>query len=118
VENLKDGPLILADRAELATRFAWSYYSKGLPSFYFSLLRKCGLLLANGIGSVICFGTASVLAGFMYGEVSTPRVFLLFFLILLFMFAGFYLFVRCLKVISPKRRIQGFPWHFHHDQRK
>jgi hypothetical protein len=118
VENLKDGPLILADRAELATRFAWPYCLKELPSFYLSLLRKCGLLLANGIGSVICLGTASVIAGFMYGEVSTPRVFLLLSLILLFMFAGFYLFIRCLKVISPKRRIQGFPWHFHHDQRK
>ena len=118
MENLKEGPLILADRAELATRFAWPYYFKELPSFYLSLLRKCGLLLANGIGSVICLGTASVVAALMYGEVSTPRVFFLLFLILLFMFTGLYLFIRCLKVISPKRRIQVLPWHFHHDQRK
>ena len=98
-------------------RFALSF-GTALASIYFSFLRKCGLLLANGIGSVVCLGTASIVAGLMYGEVSTPRVFLLLFLILLLISAGFYLFVRCLKVISPKRRIQGFPWHVHHDQRK
>jgi hypothetical protein len=89
-----------------------------LASIYLSFLRKCGLLLANGIGSVICLGSASVVAGLMYGEVSTPRVFLQLALILVFLFAGFYLFIRCLKVISPKRRIPDYPWHVHHDQRK
>ena len=34
-----------------------------LGSIYLSFLRKCGLLLANGIGSMICLGTASVMAG-------------------------------------------------------
>ncbi|MFY9983794.1 MAG: hypothetical protein WAK31_03505 [Chthoniobacterales bacterium] len=80
-----------------------------MASVYLSFLRKCGLLLANGIGSIFCLGTASVAAGLMYGETSTPRTFLLLFIILAFLFGGFYLFFRCLKVISPKRRIQSFP---------
>jgi hypothetical protein len=100
-----------------ALRFALLFL-KELASIYLSFLRKCGLLLANGIGSVICLGTASVIAGLMYGEDSTPRVFLLLLLILVFLLAGFYLFIRCLKVISPKRRIPDYPWHVHHDERK
>src|SRR5258708_17618443 len=102
----------------LATHSTRPYTSSELASVYFSLLRKCGLVIANGIGSVICLGTASVLAGFMYGEVSTPRVFMLLFLILLFLAAGFYLFIRCLKVISPRRRTGGYPWHVHHHEPK
>ena len=58
---------------------------------------------------MICLGTASVMAGFMYGETSTPRVFELLFFILAFLFAGFYLFIRALKVISPNRRIRSYP---------
>jgi hypothetical protein len=98
----------------LATHSTWPYSFRELASVYFSLLRKCGLVIANGIGSVICLGTASVLAGFMYGEVSTPRVFMLLLLILLFLATGFYLFMRCLKVISPRRRIGRYPWHVRH----
>jgi hypothetical protein len=102
----------------LATHSTRPYTSSELASVYFSLLRKCGLVIANGIGSVICLGTASVLAGFMHGEVSTPRVFMLLLLILLFLATGFYLFIRCLKVISPRRRIGGYPWHVHHHKPK
>ena len=102
----------------LATHSTWPYKFGELASVYLSLLRKCGLVIANGIGSVICLGTASVLAGFMYGEVSTPRVFMLLLLILLFLATGFYLFIRCLKVISPRRRIGGYPWHVHHHKPK
>jgi len=58
----------------------------------------------------VCFGTASISAGLLYGETNTPRTFFLLFLILAFLFAGFYLFLRCLKVISPKRRLSTF--HF------
>jgi flagellar biogenesis protein FliO len=58
---------------------------------------------------MICLVTASVMAGSMYGETSTPRVFELLFFILAFLFAGFYLFIRCLKVISPHRRIRSYP---------
>lgn len=102
----------------LATHSARPYCLHELASVYLSLLRKCGLVIANGIGSAICLGTASVLAGLMYGEVSTARVFMLLLLILLFLAAGFYLFIRCLKVISPRRRIGGYPWHVHHDEPK
>lgn len=98
----------------LATHSTWRYNSSELASVYFSLLRKCGLVIANGVGSLISLGTASVLAGLMYGEVSTARVFMLLFLILLFLATGFYLFIRCLKVISPRRRIRDYPWHLHH----
>src|SRR5580692_10508178 len=98
----------------LATHSTWPYKFGELASVYLSLLRKCGLVIANGIGSVICLGTASVLAGLMYGEDSTARVFMLLFLILLFLATGFYLFVRCLKVISPRRRIGGYSWHVRH----
>jgi hypothetical protein len=98
----------------LATHSTWPYNSSELAPVYFSLLRKCGLVIANGVGSLICLGTASVLAGLMYGEDSTARVFMLLFLILLFLAIGFYLFIRCLKVISPRRRIRGYPWHVHH----
>jgi hypothetical protein len=49
------------------------------------------------------------MAGFMYGETSTPRVFELLFFILAFLFAGFYLFIRALKVVSPNRRIRSYP---------
>jgi hypothetical protein len=80
-----------------------------LGSVYLSFLRKCGLLLANGIGSILCLGTASVAAGFMYGETSTARAFSLLFIILAFLSGGFYLFLRFLKVISPKRRVERFP---------
>jgi hypothetical protein len=80
-----------------------------LASIYLTFLRKCGLLLANGIGSIICLGTASVMAGLMYGETSTPRVFELLFLILAFLFAGFYLFFRALRVVSPHRRVRSYP---------
>jgi hypothetical protein len=100
----------------LATHIAWPYHLGELHSVYLSFLRKCGLLLANGIGSIICFGTASVAAGFMYGETSTPRVFFLLFLILLFLFTGFYLFIRALKVIAPKPRHRVYPFHIHHDE--
>jgi hypothetical protein len=51
----------------------------------------------------------------MYGETSTPRAFFLLFLILLFLFTGFYLFIRALKVISPKGRHRVFPLHLPHD---
>ena len=102
----------------LATHSTWPYTLGELASVYFSLLRKCGLVIANGVGSVICLGTASVLAGSMYGEVSTARVFMLLLLILLFLATGFYLFIRCLKVISPRRRIHGHPWHVHHHKPK
>jgi hypothetical protein len=102
----------------LATHPTWPYNSSQLASVYFSLLRKCGLVIANGIGSVVCLGTASVLAGLLYGEVSTARVFMLLLLILLFLAAGFYLFIRCLKVISPRRRIGGYPWRFRHHEPK
>jgi hypothetical protein len=67
------------------------------------------LLLANGIGSILCLGTGSVAAGLMYGETSTARTFLLLFIILALLFGGFYLFIRCLKVLSPKRRIDSYP---------
>ncbi|MBV8102274.1 MAG: hypothetical protein JOZ31_24280 [Verrucomicrobia bacterium] len=80
-----------------------------MASIYLSFLRKCGLILANGIGSIICLGTASVVAGLLYGETSTPRAFFLLFLILTFLFGGFYLFIRCLKIISPNRRIRSYP---------
>jgi hypothetical protein len=56
-----------------------------------------------------CLGTASVMAGMMYGETSTPRVFELLFLILAFLFAGFYLFFRALRVVSPNRRFRSYP---------
>jgi len=52
----------------------------------------------------------------MYGETSNPRVFFLLFLILLFLFTGFYLFIRALKVISPKQRHRVYPLHIHHDE--
>jgi hypothetical protein len=58
---------------------------------------------------MICLGTASVMAGLMYGETSTPRVFELLFLILAFLFAGFYLFFRALRVVSPNRRVRSYP---------
>lgn len=80
-----------------------------LASIYLNFLRKCGLILANGIGSIICLGTASVVAGLFYGETSTPRAFFLLFLILSLLFGGFYLFIRCLKVISPHRRHRIYP---------
>ncbi|MBV8213524.1 MAG: hypothetical protein JOZ08_09930 [Verrucomicrobia bacterium] len=80
-----------------------------MGSIYLTFLRKCGLVLANGIGSIICLGTASIMAGFLYGETSTPRTLVLLFFILAFLFAGFYLFIRCLKVVSPKRRIRSYP---------
>ena len=67
------------------------------------------MILANGIGSMISLGTASVMAGLLYGETSTPHAFFLLFFILAFLLAGFYLFIRCLKVISPKRRIRLYP---------
>jgi hypothetical protein len=85
-----------------------------LPSIYLTFLRKCGRVLANGTGSIVCFGTASVLAGSLYGETSTPRAFLLLFFILAFLFGGFYLFIRFQKVISPQRRLQTFPLHKSH----
>jgi hypothetical protein len=49
------------------------------------------------------------MAGFMYGETSTPRVFELLFFILAFLLAGFYLFFRALKVISANRRVRSYP---------
>jgi hypothetical protein len=67
-------------------------------------------VLANGVASIICFGAASVAAGLLYGETSTPRTFFLLFLILAFLFGGFYLFIRSLKVISPKQRIRTYPF--------
>jgi hypothetical protein len=85
------------------------YSSAKLASIYLTFLRKCGLILAYGIGSVMCLGIASVVAGLLYGETSTPRAFFLLFLILTFMFGGFYLFIRCLKIISPNRRIRVYP---------
>ena len=91
----------------LATQIIGRMFWK-LGSIYLTFLRKCGLLLAFGTGSIICLGTASIVAGFMYGETSTPRAFFLLFLILAFMAGGFYLFIRCLKVISPKRRIRSY----------
>jgi uncharacterized BrkB/YihY/UPF0761 family membrane protein len=93
----------------LATHIIRPYIRRKLASIYLTFLRKCGLLLANGIGSMICLGTASVMAGLMYGETSTARVFELLFLILAFLFAGFYLFFRALRVISPNRRIRSYP---------
>ena len=93
----------------LATDTIRRYLLPKLGSIYLSFLRKCGLLLANGIGSMICLGTASVMADFMYGETSTPRVFELLFFILAFLFAGFFLFIRALKVISPNRRTRSYP---------
>ena len=50
-----------------------------------------------------------MVSGFLYGETSTPRAFFLLFLILSFLFGGFYLFIRCLKVISPHRRHRIYP---------
>src|ERR1700740_2810781 len=85
------------------------YSGTELASIYLTFLRKCGLILANGIGSIICLGTASVVAGLLYGETSTPRAFFLLFLILSFMFGGFFLFILCLKVISPHRHTQSYP---------
>src|ERR1700758_4036821 len=85
------------------------YCGTELASIYLTLLRKCGLILANGIGSIICLGTASVVAGLLYGETSTPRAFFLLFIILAFLFGGFYLFIRCLKIISPHRRHPSYP---------
>jgi hypothetical protein len=92
----------------LATHIVRPYTLSKLASIYLNFLRKCGLLLANGIGSMICLGTASVMAGLMYGETSTPRVFELLFLILAFLFAGFYLFFRALRVVSPNRRVRSY----------
>src|ERR1700747_3486648 len=85
------------------------YSGRELASIYLTLLRKCGLILANGIGSIICLGTASVVAGLLYGETSTPRAFFLLFLILAFLFGDLYLFFRCLKTISPNRRHRSCP---------
>ena len=85
------------------------YCRTELASIYLTFLRKGGLILANGVGSIICLGTASMVAGLLYGETSTPRAFFLLFLILSFLFGGFYLFIRSLKVISPKRRIRTYP---------
>jgi hypothetical protein len=94
----------------LATQAIRPYtWRRKLAPIYLTFLRKCGLILANGIGSIICLGTASVVAGLLYGETSTPRAFFLLFIILTFLFGGFYLFIRCLKVISPTRRVRSFP---------
>ena len=94
----------------LATHIIQPYIiEEKLGSIYLTFLRKCGLILATGVGSIICLGTASMVAGLLYGETSTPGAFFLLFLILSFLFGGFYLFIRCLKIISPNRRIHSYP---------
>ena len=94
----------------LATHIIQPYtVEEKLGSIYLTFLRKCALILAYGIGSIFCLGSASLVAGLLYGETSTPHAFFLLFLILAFLFGGFYLFIRCLKIISPNRRLRSYP---------
>jgi hypothetical protein len=65
-------------------------------------------VVANGVGSILCLGTSSIAAGLLYGEERIGRMLFFLFVVLFYLAVGFYLFIRALKVISPKRRVWSY----------
>lgn len=74
-----------------------------------TVLRKLILLLGYASGSLICLGSAVVSSGLLYREADAINTWVYAFFTLLGTAAGFYLYFRALRVLSPKPRVWSYP---------
>ena len=74
-----------------------------------AVLTKFFLLFGYASGSAVCFGSALIAVCFLYNEEGVVKSIVCLAYALVATAAGFYLYFRVLKLLSPKGRIFRYP---------